>query len=311
MTKILVVGSVNMDIVARVPRFPKVGETLQGSRLDLIPGGKGANQAVAASRLSDETAIIGRVGSDSFGSLLANALTAQGVLPLVEVSQGPSGIALISVDPDGENCIIVIRGANGLVSPQDVAMYDDHFKTADAVLVQFEIPLETAAAAAALGRTHGILTVVDPAPVATDSEIPEDIWTTDIFSPNEHEAELLTGQNITTVEDAVKAAKELLHRGPRAVVIKMGSQGAVYVDRESVRHQATISVNAIDTTAAGDAFTAAFAVRFAETRNPETALAWGCAAGTLAVQQIGAQKAMPQRAKVREMTRQLPPPKSL
>ena len=308
MAKILVVGSVNIDIVARVPRFPIAGETLRGSRLDLVPGGKGANQAVAASRLADETALIGRVGNDAFGASLAEALTSQGVLPLLEVSQGTSGIALISVDRDGENSIIVIPGANGLVSPQDVAMYGDHFENADALLVQFELPLDTVAAAVALGRSHGILTVVDPAPAPpADEEIPDAIWDTDILSPNQSEAELLTGQAITTVEEAVKAAQILRERGPKLVVIKMGAMGAVYVDDSKTRHQPTNKVTAIDTTAAGDAFTAAFALRFAETQNAQSALAWACAAGTLAVQHVGAQTSMPKRREVRELARLLPP----
>jgi ribokinase len=313
MTQVLVVGSVNMDIVARVPRFPDPGETVRGSRLDLIPGGKGANQAVAASRLAVDTAMIGRVGSDAFGAALANGLASEGVLPLVEVSQGSSGIALITVDRDGENSIIIIPGANGLVSPSDVGMYDEHFENADVLLVQFELPMETVAAAVAMGRSHGILTVVDPAPApASDVEIPQEIWDADVFSPNQTEAEALTGISVTSVETAVSAAQLLLERGPRAIVIKMGALGAIYVDRDSAPlYQSAKTVIAMDSTAAGDAFMAAFAVRFAETKQAESALAWGCAAGAIAVQHYGAQTAMPKRGEVSELAHQLRPSKRL
>lgn len=306
MANVLVVGSINMDVVARVRRFPTAGETIHGSRLDLIPGGKGANQAIAAARLGGDTAIISRVGSDAFGDKLVGELSQAGILPLVEVSQGSSGIAVITVNRDGENSIVVIPGANGLVSPNDVAMYDEHFARADVVLTQFEIPPETVGAAVALARQHGKLTVVDPAPVpAAVDEIDAETWQCDFFSPNQSEAETLTGISIQDPESAVAAARQLLKLGPKTVVIKMGEQGAVLVNEDRALHQSTASVNAIDTTAAGDAFTAALATRYAETQNVEVALAWACAAGTLATQKIGAQSSIPTRKEVRGQARLL------
>jgi ribokinase len=310
-TKVMIIGSINMDLVARVPRIPSPGETLTGSKFEQIPGGKGANQAVAAVKLTGDAAFIGRVGNDALGRTLVNQLTEQSVTPFVEVSNSSSGVALINVDKAGENSIVIIPGANGLVSPLDVEMYAEQIAASDVVLLQLEIAQETVGAAVKIARRYGIPTVLDTAPVPADG-LMDELWDADFLSPNQSEAELLTGKAVLDATDAVAAAEILLSKRPSggsgAVVMKLGSAGALYWDGQSPPiYQPVPTVTVIDTTAAGDAFSAAFGVRFAETKDPAESLAWGCAAGTLAVQHFGAQPAMPGRTRVAGLALELPP----
>jgi ribokinase len=295
--RIVVVGSINMDLVASVPRLPKPGETVHGSTFSQVPGGKGANQVVAAARLGALVAMIGRVGDDAFGQQLVASLKTQDVQTehLRITPNCPSGLALICVEDSGQNAITVIGGANARLMPGDVSEQSAIISQADALLVQLEVSLESVAAAVEIGRHHRVLTILDPAPVST-SQLPEELYAVDLISPNQSEAESLTGVAVASVADAARAAAILHERGARQVVIKLGEQGALasQLGSEPI-HIAAPQVRVVDTTAAGDAFTAALAVALVEGRSLADATRFACAAGSLATTHPGAQDAMPKR----------------
>lgn len=300
---LVVVGSLNLDLVVRAPRLPQPGETLHGDSLDLVSGGKGANQAVAAARLGARTALVGRVGDDAFGVRLRDALSAAGVdiAPVEVTPQTTSGVALITVDAAGQNAIIVIGGANSWLTPDDVERQRARIAAADALLLQLEVPLPTVTRAARVARAAGVWTVLDPAP-APSCALPDELYEVDCFTPNQTEAETLTGRPVRSVAEAVQAAAILAERGARTVVIKLGELGAVWRDEGGrTGHVPAPSVNVVDTTAAGDAFTAALAYGVAAGVGLEEAVRWGCAAGALAVTKAGAQPALPTAAEVRDL----------
>ena len=295
---VVVVGSVNMDLVARVARLPRPGETVAGRELLQIPGGKGANQAVAAARLGAHTTLIGRVGDDAFAQPLIESLRHNGVV--VEhvqcVHSCSSGLAVIGVEDSGQNCITIIAGANGRLSPADVGQYESVIASARVVLLQLEIPLESVTTAAQLARRHGVLTILDPAPAAP---LPRELFAVDLISPNQTEAEQLTGIPVNDIASAQRAARELLVRGSTSAVIKLGEQGAFWLDRQQRSgYVPATPVTVLDTTAAGDAFTAALGLALAEGQELPQAVRFGCAAGTLATTRMGAQQSMPDRQAV-------------
>jgi ribokinase len=297
---VVVVGSINMDLVARMARLPRTGETIHGDCFQTIPGGKGANQAVAAARLGARVTLIGRVGDDAFGELLRQSLQAFGVCTdHVITSVGcASGVALISVASSGANSIVVIAGANGQLTPEDVISRTDVIASADALIVQLETPVETVVAAVEIARRFHVRTVLDPAP-APSGPLPEALRTVDLISPNQTEAEALTQIPVETVESAEQAARSLQRGGAREVVIKLGERGAIVCMADGRMEQIPASkANIVDTTAAGDAFTAGLTVALAEGRSLTDAARFGCAAGTLACTVFGAQPAMPSRADV-------------
>lgn len=297
---VVVVGSINMDLVARVARLPRPGETVAGQELLQIPGGKGANQAVAAARLGAPTTFIGRVGDDAFAQPLIDSLRANGVAVehVESVPSCSSGVAVIGVEDSGQNCITIIAGANGRISPADVQPYETVIAAARVLLLQLEIPLESVAAAAQLARRHGVLTILDPAP-APATPLPRDLFAVDLISPNQTEAEQLTGIPVTDLASAERAARELLSRGAACAVIKLGELGAFWCDREQRSgHVPATPVSVVDTTAAGDAFTAALGLALAENQELPQAVRFGCAAGTLATTRMGAQQSMPDRQAV-------------
>jgi ribokinase len=298
--RIVVVGSINMDLVARVPHLPRPGETVHGRTFSQVPGGKGANQAVAAARLGAAVTMIGRVGDDAFGQQLIASLKAQGVQTqhLQETPNCPSGLALIGVEDSGQNAITVIGGANQRLTLVDVGMHSATIAAADALLVQLEVPLLTVLGAVHIAKQHGVLTILDPAP-APASPLPEQLYTVDLISPNQSEAESLTGVAVATIADAARAAAVLHKRGVRLVVIKLGEQGALASQLGSKAiHVPAPQVRVVDTTAAGDAFTAALAVALVEGRSLADATRFACAAGSLATTRPGAQDAMPSRVEV-------------
>jgi ribokinase len=302
--RIVVVGSLNMDLVARVPRLPRPGETAQGRDFVQVPGGKGANQAVAAALLGADVSLIGRVGDDPFGRQLVEAVAARGVdARLVEVTPGvTSGLALIGVEDSGQNAITIIGGANGLLAPPDLARHLAVIGAADALLVQLEVPLPTVATALALAKHHGVLAVLDPAPAPTAPLAAELFFAVNLLSPNQSEAEALTGIAVTGPAEAERAAAILHERGTRRVVIKLGEQGALASDGDgALTHVPAPQVSVIDTTAAGDAFTAALAVALIEGRSLAEATGFACAAGSLATTRRGAQDAMPTREEVERL----------
>jgi ribokinase len=303
MPRILVVGSINLDLAARVSRLPKPGETVPGDTLIQTPGGKGANQAVAAARLGASTTMLGRVGDDAFGQVLLAALVASGVNTehVHVIPQCSSGVALIGVETSGQNAITVIRGANAHLLPDDVIREEELFANADAVLVQLEVPFATVAAACRLARKHGTLVVLDPAP-APRVALPPELWAADLICPNQGEAESLTGIVAADAADAARAAKVLQGRGARQVVIKLAERGALTCDQDGTSAQVPAPlVKVVDTVAAGDAFQAALAVALIEGWSLVEATRFACAAGALATTKVGAQDAMPRREDVERL----------
>ncbi len=290
---ILVVGSLNMDLVVRSPRHPQPGETLLGTEFHTFPGGKGANQAVAAARLGGQVKLIGRVGADAFGDALLQTCSQDGVdTRYVEPLQdAPTGIAQITVDDAGQNTIVVVPGANGKLSPPDLLSAAPAFEGASVVVIQLEIPLLTVTYAADLARRHGARVVLNPAPAQPLSATC--LEQVDVLIPNQSEAALLTG--CTSANDA---ARRLMALGVRSVIVTMGEGGVLVAEGETATHLPAHRVSVVDTTAAGDAFVGAFAVALAQGRTVREAAAWGNAAGALAVTRAGAQPSLPARAEL-------------
>ena len=306
---IVVIGSVNMDLVVRTPRIPLAGETLLGDGLMTVPGGKGANQAVAAAKLArtgTSVALIARVGDDDFGQRLLNGLTQHRVdARHVTVTEGtPSGVAMILVDRKGENTIVVAPGANAILTPKDLDAAEGLIASAAVVVMQLEIPLATVTHALAICQRHGVFTILDPAPVPPKG-LPRALYGVDVLTPNQLEADALLGLDPAhdatpkRVEDRKLIGSGLLSRGARAVVLKSGRRGATVIDRDGViRTIKAFKVTVTDTTAAGDAFTAGLAVAHAEGLGlPEAAL-FATAAGAACCQNFGAQPALPAREAV-------------
>ncbi|WP_328790848.1 ribokinase [Streptomyces sp. NBC_00273] len=289
MTAIAVLGSTNMDLVAYVAKAPRLGETVTGRAFRTVPGGKGANQAVAAARSGGEVVMIGAVGADEFGVRLRSALTAARVdTAALRTVEGASGTAHITVDDEGGNSIVVVPGANAAVTGLETGD-EARIAAAGSLLLQLELPLSAVLAGARAARAHGVRTVLTPAPAQS---LPADLLAaTDLLVPNEHEAAALTG-----LTDPLRAAEALLAEVPE-VVITLGAAGALYAARG--REPLTVPaprVRAMDTTAAGDTFVGALAVALGERRPMPEALRWASAAAALSVQRPGAQDSMPTRA---------------
>jgi len=301
---VLVLGSVNMDIVT-VSRFPEPGETITSDDFFTAPGGKGANQAVAAARLGADTRMIGRVGGDIFGADLLDSLSSSGVdvSHVLRDEEHSSGLAIINVDPSGQNWIIIVPGANGANGQREVETVQESLVGASALLMQFEIPMEVSLEAARLARARGVRVVLDPAPARP---IPAEFYAhVDYLTPNETEASAIVGFPVEDVSSAKRAARELLGRGIGCVVTKMGSQGAFYATRDTSELLPAFQVEAVDTVAAGDAFNAGLAVALAGGKGLRDAVRWGMAAGAIAVTRPGAQQAMPTHHEVEEFLRRV------
>lgn len=285
-----VVGSINMDLVAFVDEFPGIGETISGNKFLTVPGGKGANQAVAASRLGASVRFIGCVGEDSFGKELLSNLQNDSIdTTFIRTCPNVStGTAVILVNAKAQNQIVVIPGANHELGPDDVRrVYSSHTSFPKIVVCQFEIPVEAVIKTIQFFKRHHVLVVLNPAPAA---DFPERLLeSVDYFIPNEHEALRMSGEK--TVE---KAAKHFIEKGAKCVVITAGAKGSFIYDGKPQWIQA-IRVKAVDTTAAGDAFVGAFATALLEGKNVESAVRFGNAAGALAVTKIGAQPSLPTR----------------
>jgi len=295
---IVVFGSINMDLVARVPRLPAPGETLTGHGFFTAPGGKGANQAVACARLGAATRMIGRVGDDAFGGMLRESLTGYGVDTYgVAIQPGvPSGVAVITVDDAAENEIIVVPGANGVVGREDLVRLAAALDGARVLLLQLEVPLDAVVAAAEMGRRRGVTVILDPAPA---QPLPGALYAAvDILTPNESEAEALVGFPLDDPEAIARASQTLLDRGARSVIVKLGGKGVFWSNGlESARFPA-FPVEAVDTVGAGDAFNGGLAAGLSEGLDTAAAIGWGLAAGALSVTKSGAQPSMPDRAAV-------------
>lgn len=287
---IVVVGSINMDLVVQVDTFPQPGETRLGSDYAQHPGGKGANQAVAAARAGGRVTMIGRVGDDGFGQLLKAGLERDGIdtRQVIVLEHTPSGVAFISVNAEAQNCIIVAPGANAKLTPDDLSAA--HFEGAKVVLLQLEIPLSTALKAAQLGRAAGAMVILNLAPAQqlTQAQLAD----IDLLVVNESEAALLSG-----LSDEQAALAQLATLVPQ-VVLTRGERGALWHDGTTSGALAAFQVTAIDTTAAGDAFVGALAVARCEGRPLAEAVRFAAAAGALATMQRGAQPSLPHRSAI-------------
>lgn len=294
---VCVVGSINLDMNAYVHRFPRPGETLHGGRFTTGYGGKGANQAVMVARLGGSISMVGRVGDDIFGQDMRRNLAGEGIdARFVFESAGvSSGVAVITVDDNGQNTIIVIAGANGLVTPDDVAAAQPAIVGARVLLCQMEVPMAANLAALRLARTAGVTTIFNSAPVS--GEVPAEVYRlTDIFCPNETEAELLTGIEVRTQDDARLAASIILERGARAALITLGARGCLYVSADGADDVVpTVEVNAVDTTGAGDAFVGSLGYFLAAGVALRTAIERANAIAAISVQSPGAQSSYPRR----------------
>lgn len=302
MTKILVVGSINMDLVVRVPHPPAPGETVLGGDFETFPGGKGANQAVAAARMGAEVTMVGRVGNDDFGNTLIQGLVDNNVKTthVVKDHEAASGVALIAVAEDGENLIVVASGANMALSVEDIHKAVDLMRETDLLLMQLESPLDVVSTAVELANAHQIPVVLNPAPAQPLSKTL--LASVDVLTPNENELALLTGE-----DDLEKGVQTLREWGVKTVVVTLGSKGAWVVNDSVDQFLSAYQVTAVDTTAAGDAFNGALAVALAKGKPLLEAVRYGMAAGALAATKMGAQPSLPTRAAVEEfLTRESP-----
>jgi ribokinase len=303
---VVVVGSLNMDLVVHMPAIPRPGETLLGGRFATFPGGKGANQAVAAARLGARVTLIGRVGADSFGQQLVHLAQAEGVETghvVIDPDQA-TGVALITVDAHGQNSIAVASGANLALTAQDVCRAWEQIGEVDLVVMPLEVPLEAVFAAAQLARQQQAKVILNPAPAQElDNSLLEMV---DVIVPNEWETEYLTGTEISTDKDARHAASSLLVRGVGSVIVTLGARGALVVeagpDGPIAHHLPAHSVKAVDSTAAGDAFVGALATGLGEGMSLLEAARWANAAAALSVTARGAQPSLPKRVDVENFT---------
>jgi ribokinase len=297
---ITVVGSLNMDLVIRTSHLPRTGETVLGGTFATFPGGKGANQAVAAARLGAAVTMIGRAGADAFGREVRDGLAAEGIdVSHVRVDKdAATGVALITVDRDGRNTIVVASGANMRVTAADVDAARTFLASSQVLLLQLELPLEVVRHAMQVAHDAGCRVFLDPAP-APPAPLPEDMYRyLSVINPNELEAHALTGISISDESDARRAAERLLDYGCRAVAIKLGDRGA-YVATDAVREMIpAIPVDVVDTTAAGDAFAAGMAVALAEGKALVDSARFANIVAAISVTRMGAQPSMPKRADV-------------
>jgi ribokinase len=301
--RIAVLGSINRDILIGCARLPQRGETVLADSSSEVAGGKGANQAVAAARLGGQVTMIGRVGDDVFGERLLTGLVREKldtslVWPTLQCA---SGMAIVAVERSGENSIIVVPGANGRISESDVAAASEAIGSCDILLLQLEVPMDAVAAAIAIARASGVRTILNPA--SAIGPLARELLDVDVICPNQIEASALLGRPIQSRGEALDAARELSHLGPKIVVITLGSEGAVFCDGPQTEWVAPFVVNAVDTTAAGDAFAGALAVRLAEGAPMCETVKFACAAGALAATRQGAQPSLPRRSEVDSLLR--------
>jgi ribokinase len=295
MNSILVIGSSNTDMVVKTTHFPTPGQTVLGGQFFMFPGGKGANQAVAAARLDGKVTFITKLGNDIFGdqSLSGFQQTGMDTRYIQRDQQAPSGVALITVNEKGENHIVVAPGANHTLSTKDLDLGELAFLQSDWILMQLEIPIDTIVYAGDKAQKLGKRIVLNPAPAQA---LPEELFSKlFLFTPNETEAGFYTGVHITDMDSARKAAAILLKKGIKNVVITMGSKGAYFTNAAEELLIPTPVVNAVDTTAAGDVFNGALCVALAEDKTWKEALSWACKAAAFSVTRMGAQSSTPTR----------------
>lgn len=298
--KIVVIGSSNTDMVIRCPRMPKPGETVLGGEFMMNQGGKGANQAVAASKLGGDVTFVAKVGDDVFGRQ-----TIQGLIDAnIDISQisvsdiYPSGVALIIVDTNGENSISVASGANAALSTDDIDRSADVIASARVVLMQLETPLDTIIYAAGIAKSYGVTVVLNPAPAPLQPLPDELLRNVDIIIPNKTEAEIISGIPIDAPGSEIKAVDALVQKGVGTAIITLGAKGALLCRQGACKHVPAVVVEAIDTTAAGDTFCGAFCVALTEGRDLRSAVEFGNRAAAISVTRKGALQSTPTRSEL-------------
>jgi ribokinase len=298
MTKILVIGSSNTDMVIKTKKLPVPGETILGGTFLMNPGGKGANQAVAAARLGGKVRFITKRGNDLFGNQTVGLLMREGIDTeyIVKDSELPSGVALITVDEKGENSIVVAPGSNGNLMKEDLPMRIFESEKTEILLLQLEIPMETVEYSAIAATEHKIKVILNPAPACQLSgKLLKHTW---LITPNETEAEILTGVTISDIASVKRAAKIIRHAGVKNVIITMGESGAYVMSEEFSGLIPGVKVIPVDTTAAGDVFNGALAVALAEGRKMKDAVLFANKAASIAVTRMGAQASAPYRNEI-------------
>lgn len=291
--KVVVIGSLNMDLVTRAPRLPRGGETLIGESFATVCGGKGANQAVAAARLGAQVSMVGCVGSDAYGEELRGALLAEQIdCQAVSTVDDSSGVALIVVDDNSQNAIVIVAGANGALTPEVIDRFDAVLRAADVIICQLEIPDATVGHALKRGRELGKTVILNPAPASRP--LAADWYASiDYLIPNESEASALSGLPVDSLASAEIAASRLISLGAGKVIITLGAQGSLFACRKGFEHFPAPKVKAADTTAAGDTFVGGFAAALAAGKNEADAIRFGQVAAALSVTRAGAQPSIP------------------
>lgn len=300
--KVVVIGSLNMDLVTRAPRLPVGGETLIGQSFGTIPGGKGANQAVAAARLGAQVSMVGCVGSDAYGAELREALLAEQIdCQAVSTVAGSTGVALIVVDDNSQNAIVIVAGANGELTPALIGCFDSVLQSADVIICQLEVPDVTVGHALKRGRELGKTVILNPAPAS--GPLPAHWYANiDYLIPNESEAAALSGLSVDSREKAQAAATRLIEMGAGKVIVTLGAQGALFADGQRFEHSPAPVVKALDTTAAGDTFVGGFAAALASGKSEAEAIRFGQVAAALSVTRAGAQPSIPTLSEVQAFT---------
>lgn len=290
---VVVIGSLNMDLVTRAPRLPKGGETLIGHSFATVSGGKGANQAVAAARLGAQVAMVGCVGNDDYGVQLREALLAEQIdCQAVSTVEDSSGVALIVVDDNSQNAIVIVAGANGAMTPAVIDRFDAVLQAADVIICQLEIPDATVGHALKRARALGKTVILNPAPASRP--LPADWFAAiDYLIPNESEASALSGLPVDSLQSAESAANQLIAMGAGKVIITLGAQGSLFANGKGFEHFPAPKVQAVDTTAAGDTFVGGFAAALASGKSEAEAIRYGQVAAALSVTRAGAQPSIP------------------
>jgi ribokinase len=296
--KIVVVGSCNTDMVIKADRLPIPGETILGGTFFMNPGGKGANQAVAASRMGGNVTLVSKTGNDVFGKQSVMLYAAENIKTdfIFSDPKHPSGVALITVDSNGENCIVVASGANAYLTPSDIEKASDEIESSDLVLMQLEIPIETVEYVAEMANKKGIKVILNPAPArALSNNLLKNLY---IIIPNKSEAEILSGIKVSDIESAKQAANIISSKGVDIVVITLGSQGALIKEYKDYHFVEAFKVDAVDTTAAGDTFCGSVCVGLSEGKSILDSVKMAARAAALTVTRMGAQTSIPYRTEL-------------